>query len=117
MKIQRVSHMEQAPSLQLEYTINTGQQMAFWDLSNIDGNGPARAGTPFGRDNVLVRPMVTQSKAQFPTCTDLLCKSNQICQDAYQFPDQVATKVSPRLRFHTVDQYLPEVSRSVPRVG
>jgi hypothetical protein len=80
-------------NIQLEYTINTSNQMNFWDLSNIDGLGPGLAGTPFAKDNVLITPKVTKPIDTYPTCGLIWCKANTTCYDAYQYPSQEATKV------------------------
>lgn len=74
---------------QFEYT-PTDKTM-FWDLSDIDGAGPARTGSPFMDANIRVSPI--GQGAGVDTCKPIKCKKNEACKDAYQFPDQTATHV------------------------
>ena len=63
----------------------------FWDLSNLDGAGSSVTGTPFASDNVKISPSGTGVGTG--TCNVIKCTANQICADAYQHPDDTATKV------------------------
>ncbi|KAF4633119.1 hypothetical protein G7Y89_g5001 [Cudoniella acicularis] len=73
--------------LQFEYTVSDN---IYWDVSDLDGVGAARVGSPFSGDNVWTGPVGGSSVGQ-GTCTPVICLANQICQDAYQQPDQKAT--------------------------
>jgi hypothetical protein len=76
--------------LQVEYTF-TGPTL-FWDLSNLDGAGASVTGTPFAADNVKISP--SGAGLGTGTCNVIKCTANQVCADAYQHPDDTATKVS-----------------------
>ena len=75
--------------LQFEYCV-TGPTL-FWDLSNLDGAGASVTGTPFASDNIKISPSGTGVGTG--TCNVIKCTANQICADAYQHPDDTATKV------------------------
>lgn len=77
--------------LQFEYTMSSAG--LYWDLSNLDGKGSGLVGTPFANDNVKVSP--TGAGLGSGTCNKIRCKAGQVCQDAYQHPDDVATKFCP----------------------
>lgn len=68
----------------------------FWDLSDLDGAGAGVTGTPFAADNVRVSP--SGAGLGTGTCNVIKCAANAICQDAYQHPDDTATKVSASAR-------------------
>lgn len=87
VKIARVTDMGKVT--QFEYTPT--KDLMFWDLSDIDGAGPARTGSPFFTENVRVTPM--GNGAGVGICKAITCKKNQACKEAYQFPEQTATKV------------------------
>lgn len=85
-----------AEILQFEYTkpkdVGGKSQVLYWDLSNIDGESPGVAGSPFFKDNVKVSP--TGPGLGEGTCHVIKCKANEICKDAYQRPNDEATLVS-----------------------
>lgn len=87
VKIAKVTNM--AKITQFEYTPT--KDLMFWDLSDIDGAGPARAGSPFFDQNIRAVPV--GKGVGVNTCKPITCKKNQVCKESYQFPDQVATKV------------------------
>ena len=76
--------------LQFEYTVSNG---LWWDLSDLDGDGPGLVGTPFGKDNVKVTP--TGNGAGSGTCLKIRCKANTVCLDSYQHPDDKNTRFCP----------------------
>jgi Bys1 family protein len=80
--------------LQVEYTF-TGPTL-FWDLSNLDGSGASITGTPFAGDNVKISP--SGAGVGSGTCKAIKCTADKTCADAYQHPDDTATKVSFLLR-------------------
>jgi hypothetical protein len=74
---------------QFEY--NQDPDKFWWDVSDIDGNGRARAGSPFFSENVMA--WTDGDVGDSKTCIPVKCKANEMCKDAYQFPDQKATHV------------------------
>ncbi|KAK3376791.1 hypothetical protein B0T24DRAFT_229583 [Lasiosphaeria ovina] len=86
--------------LQFEYTYASGDGL-YWDVSNIDGAGAGRAGTPFYHDNVKATP--TDAGAGQGTCQKIRCPANQLCVDAYNHPDDVRTRWCP---LNTGDMWL-----------
>jgi hypothetical protein len=66
-------------------------QQLYWDLSNLDGDGPGKPGSPFWSDNVISSP--SGSGVGKGTCEPIKCKANQVCTEAYQHPDDTATRV------------------------
>ncbi|KAI9650225.1 hypothetical protein NHQ30_000238 [Ciborinia camelliae] len=95
VKIAKTSDWQTTPPiLQFEYTWVTGQYSAlYWDLSDLDGSGSGLVGTPFMNDNVKVSPTGTGSGSG--TCNKLRCASGALCKDAYNTPDQAATRACP----------------------
>jgi hypothetical protein len=88
----------QAPILQYEYTL---AENLWWDLSNIDGDGPSRTGSPFYWENVKLSP--TGAGEGQGKCVKIRCRAGQVCQDAYQHPLDEATKTCPQ---NSGDQWL-----------
>jgi hypothetical protein len=80
----------QAPILQFEYTASDN---LYFDLSNIDGAGPARTGSPFYWENVKLSP--TGNGEGQGTCVKIRCRSGQVCVNAYQAPEDPNTKACP----------------------
>ncbi|KAF7550664.1 hypothetical protein G7046_g7942 [Stylonectria norvegica] len=76
--------------LQFEYAVSDG---IYWDLSDLDGDGPGLVGTPFGNDNVKVSP--TGNGSGSGTCVKIRCKAGQTCLDSYQHPDDQNTRWCP----------------------
>ncbi|EPE26685.1 Osmotin, thaumatin-like protein [Glarea lozoyensis ATCC 20868] len=81
---------------QFEY--NQDPDKFWWDVSDIDGDGRARAGSPFFSENVMA--WTDGDVGDSKTCIPVKCKKNEMCKDAYQFPDQKATHSCPA---HTND--------------
>ncbi|CAG8950079.1 hypothetical protein HYFRA_00008312 [Hymenoscyphus fraxineus] len=89
VKIAREQNMGKVTQFEYTPTDNT----MFWDLSDIDGAGAARTGSPFKEANLKVSPVGKDLGAG--TCKAIKCKKNEVCKDAYQFPDQTATHSCP----------------------
>jgi hypothetical protein len=91
VKISREKSWEPVPKItQFEYTQTP--DTFFWDLSDLDGKGNARVGSPFENENVMAYTNGNPGGSR--SCIPLKCKKNEICKDAYQTPDQTATRVS-----------------------
>jgi len=71
---------------QFEYTPSDN---IYWDVSDLDGQGSGRVGSPFQNDNIMASPGTPTNTG---TCKPVLCAKNQICDSAYQTPNQVATR-------------------------
>ncbi|TGO18087.1 hypothetical protein BTUL_0012g00310 [Botrytis tulipae] len=95
IKIAKTSNWKTTPSvLQFEYAWTTGQYSSlYWDLSDLDGSGAGLVGTPFMNDNVKITPTGTGSGSG--TCVKLKCPAGALCKDAYNTPDQTATRSCP----------------------
>lgn len=65
----------------------------------MDGAGASVTGTPFAADNVKISPSGAGTGSG--TCKTIKCTANKVCADAYQHPDDTATKVSFSLRVQT----------------
>jgi hypothetical protein len=59
----------------------------------LDGAGSGLVGTPFAQDNVKISP--TGAGTGSGTCVTLKCEAGKVCKDAYQKPDQTATRSCP----------------------
>ncbi|OIW26545.1 hypothetical protein CONLIGDRAFT_716813 [Coniochaeta ligniaria NRRL 30616] len=78
--------------LQLEYTL--GDHL-YWDLSDLDGGGAGVVVSPFRDSHVRVTPTGDGAGEGENKCWALDCPAGQTCQEAYQEPDQEATRVCP----------------------
>lgn len=87
-----------SPILQLEYDFS---DQLYFDLSNLDGAGAGRTGTPFANDNVKVSP--TGIGANLGSCTQVKCVAGQVCKRAYQSSGDPDTLVCP---LNAGDMYL-----------
>jgi len=81
---------QQPPLLQYEYAVTDN---LYWDLSDLDGSGSGRPGSPFHGDNVKITP--TGDVSHSDSCKQFRCPANQTCKDAYNTPSQVATRACP----------------------
>ncbi|PQE03445.1 Antigenic thaumatin protein [Rutstroemia sp. NJR-2017a BBW] len=95
IKIAKVSNWStQPPVLQFEYSWTVGQYAGlYWDLSDLDGSGSGLVGSPFTQDNVKISP--TGAGTGSGSCLVLKCPSGALCKDAYNVPDQTATRSCP----------------------
>jgi hypothetical protein len=90
VKISRESKWGAVPKVtQFEYTQTP--DTFFWDISDLDGEGNNRVGSPFFNDNVMA--YTNGNPGGSKSCIPVKCKKNEVCKDAYQFPDQKATHV------------------------
>ncbi|CAM1501405.1 Fc.00g105670.m01.CDS01 [Cosmosporella sp. VM-42] len=87
----KISKPGVAGVLQFEYAVSDG---IYWDLSDLDGDGPGLVGTPFGYDNVKVTP--TGNGFGSGTCLKIHCRAGQTCLDSYQHPDDKNTRWCPK---------------------
>lgn len=78
--------------LQFEYS--SKPEGIWWNLSDLDGEGPGLVGTPFRDDNVGVTP--NGNGVGQGTCVKIRCAANSVCLDSYQHPDDPNTKYCPR---------------------
>lgn len=77
--------------LQFEYTHEA--EGLWWNISDLDGEGPGLIGTPFRHDRVGVTPSGAGSGVG--TCVKIRCKRDEVCLDSYQHPDDPKTKWCP----------------------
>lgn len=98
VKISKSANLPLTNILQLEYDLSTD---LFFDLSNLDGTGDGRVGTPFANDNVKVSP--TGAGANVSPCTQVKCVAGKTCSQAYQQPNDPDTLVCP---LNTGDMWL-----------
>jgi hypothetical protein len=91
VKISREKSWGTVPKVtQFEYTQTP--DTFFWDISDLDGQGNNRVGSPFYDQNVMA--YTNGDPGNSKSCIPVKCAKNEICKDAYQFPDQKATHVS-----------------------
>lgn len=88
VKIAKTASLSQI--IQMEYDFS---DQLYFDLSNLDGAGSGRTGTPFANDNVKVSP--TGTGANIGNCIQIKCPAGQVCKKAYQAPDDHDTFVCP----------------------
>jgi len=81
--------------LQYEYSVSNGT--LFWDLSDIDGAGAASNGNPFYKQNVNITP--TGKGIGEGTSKAFKCAANEVCEGAYNAPNDVKTRVRSPLSF------------------
>lgn len=78
--------------LQLEYSL---ADHLYWDLSDLDGGGAGVVTSPFRDAHVRVTPTGNGANQGQNKCFTLDCPAGQTCQEAYQDPNQDATRVCP----------------------
>jgi hypothetical protein len=78
--------------LQLEYSLT---DHFYWDLSDLDGGGAGVVVSPFRDKNVVVTPTGHGANEGENKCYTLACPAGLTCQEAYQFPEQSATRTCP----------------------
>ncbi|KAG9236087.1 hypothetical protein BJ875DRAFT_457391 [Amylocarpus encephaloides] len=88
IKISKTPSLEKIT--QFEYCASDNM---YWDVSDLDGQGSNRVGSPFYHDNIKAYPL--GNRDGFSDCKDVNCKKDQVCEDAYQYPDQKATLTCP----------------------
>ena len=72
---------------QFEFTLTPGQGV-YYDISNINGN-------PFQQGGTNLVPSI-QNDPDFPTCVTVNCPAGAgTCTEAYNLPNDLATKVCP----------------------
>ncbi|KAH8684818.1 hypothetical protein BGZ60DRAFT_524018 [Tricladium varicosporioides] len=77
---------------QFEYTVAT--MGTFWDLSDLDGAGPNKVGSPFRHDDLSL--IVGGTGSGQGTCKSIKCPKEQICKESYQLPWDNNTRGCPR---------------------
>ncbi|KAF8854922.1 hypothetical protein BDZ45DRAFT_676543 [Acephala macrosclerotiorum] len=73
-----------------EYTRTEGAVEVYFNLSDIDGNGPGQTGTTFIDADVLLKP--SGETEWLCNVDELHCAAGQVCEHAYQW-DHDDTKV------------------------
>jgi hypothetical protein len=77
----------------LQYEYSHEPAGLWWNLSDLDGEGPGLVGTPFRADDVGITP--SGNGYMVGDCVDIRCKANEVCLDSYQHPDDPKTRWCP----------------------
>lgn len=78
--------------LQLEYSL---ADHLYWDLSDLDGGGAGVVASPFRDAHVRITPTGNGANQGQNKCFTLDCPAGVTCQEAYQDPNQEATRACP----------------------